>query len=218
MNIKTPWKPAILKQKTYLRIYLILLPPQENNSYGLEITYNQILFIDSTVEDYQTLIDNLAQPAEVVVLDPQRDGIVQITESLKQHNDLDGIHIISHGDIGELSLGNSKLNQNTLSNYGDELTSWADSLANHGDILLYGCNVAADVAGAEFVKDLSQYTTADILASNNLTGSIELGGDWDLEYAVGDIEAELAFNIQVNQNYTQVLNDRPEGHQYPETK
>ncbi len=51
----------------------------------------------------------MIQPTEVVILNPQDDGIVQITESLKQHNDLDEIHIVSHGDIGELSLGNSKL-------------------------------------------------------------------------------------------------------------
>ena len=52
-----------------------------------------------------------------------------------------------------------------------------------------------------------QYTQADILASTDLTGSEALGGDWDLEYAAGNIEAELAFNAEINQDYQSVLND-----------
>lgn len=192
--------------------------PHENYSYGLEnawstnnnqgvIKHNQIVFIDSTVGDYQTLIDNLAQPTEVVILDSQRDGIIQITESLQQYDDLNAIHIASHGDIGELSLGNSKLNQNTLKNYADDLISWRDSIAEHGDLLLYGCNVGGDISGVEFVEDLSQYTAADILASTDLTGSNDLGGDWDLEFAVGDINTNLAFKEEVIENYEYVLND-----------
>ena len=53
------------------------------------------------------------------------------------------------------------------------------------------------------------------MASTDLTGSDQLGGDWDLEYAVGDIEAELAFNAEVNQNYTHILNDFPAGNDLP---
>ena len=192
--------------------------PYENYSYGLEnvlstnnnqeaIQHEQILFIDSTVRDYQKLINNLAQPTEVIVLDSQRDGIVQITESLQQYDDLNAIHIVSHGDIGELSLGNSKLNQNTLNNYADDLINWGNSIGDRGDILLYGCNVGGDISGAKFVENLAQYTTADILASTDLTGSTHLGGDWDLEFAVGDINTNLAFKAEITQDYQYVLND-----------
>jgi hypothetical protein len=177
----------------------------KNNQNSLQ--YEQIIFIDSTVEDYQTLIDNFTQPTEVVILDSQRDGVVQITNYLSQYESLDAIHIVSHGDAGKLSLGNTELNQNTLSQYADILTGWNKFLDQDADILLYGCNVAADLAGTEFVKNLSEYTNADISASTDLTGSKDLGGDWDIEYTVGDIEAELAFNAEVNQNYKHVLDN-----------
>ncbi|MEM7593193.1 MAG: DUF4347 domain-containing protein, partial [Cyanobacteria bacterium P01_A01_bin.83] len=48
----------------------------------------QLLFIDSGVAEYQTLIDNLTELTEVIILDEQRDGIEQITESLQEYDDL----------------------------------------------------------------------------------------------------------------------------------
>lgn len=173
-----------------------------SNNHQNSIQYEQIVFIDSTVEDYQTLIDNLAQPTDVVViLDSQHDGVIQITNYLNQHDSLDAIHIVSHGDAGKLFLGNTELNQNTLSQYADILTGWNNFLKEDADILLYGCNVAADLSGTEFVNKLSDYTQADILASNDKTGNSKLDGDWDLEYAVGKVEAELIFNSEIETEY-----------------
>jgi len=166
---------------------------------------NQILFIDSRIEDYQTLIDNLAQPAEIVILNSQQDGIFQITDSLSKYNNLNAVHIVSHGDTGKLFLGSTVLEQDTLPEYINELNNWDDFIEEDGDILLYGCDVAADLAGAEFVKDLSEYTKANIKASTDKTGSSLLGGDWDLEYATDDIEAELIFNAEVQRTYENIL-------------
>jgi hypothetical protein len=174
-----------------------------NNQNSLQ--YEQIVFIDSSVEDYQTLIDNFAQSTDFVILDSQHDGVVQITNYLSQHNNLDAIHIVSHGDAGKLFLGNTELNQNTLSQYADILTGWNNFLKEDADILLYGCNVAADLSGTEFINNLSDYTQADILASNDKTGNSKLDGDWDLEYAVGKVEAELIFNSQVETEYGSAL-------------
>ena len=126
---------------------------------------------------------------------------------MQQYDDLDAIHIVSHGNIGELSLGNTKLNQNTLDSYADNLISWRDSITDDGDILLYGCNVAANTVGKKFVEELSQYTAADVLASTDLTGSEDLEGDWDLEYATGDIEESLAFDVEIQSSYQHTLNE-----------
>ena len=124
---------------------------------------------------------------------------------MQQYDDLDAIHIVSHGDVGELSLGSTKLNQNALNTYADNLVTWRDSIANNGDILLYGCSVAEGAVGEEFIEDLSQYTAADILASVDLTGSEDLGGDWDLEFATGDIEEDLAFNAEIKSSDRHII-------------
>lgn len=170
---------------------------------------SQILFIDSAVDDYQQLIDNLTQPTEVVVLDSNYDGIFQITESLSQYQDaqFEAIHIVSHGDVGELFLGNTQLDRNNLGSYEELLGNWGNSLDANADILLYGCNVGADLAGAEFVQDLSEYTQADIKASVDLTGSDSLGGDWDLEYEIGNVEAKAIFSAENLGHYDHSLND-----------
>ena len=39
-----------------------------------------IVFIDSRVTDYQTLIASLATPAEVFILDAQSDGLAQMAD------------------------------------------------------------------------------------------------------------------------------------------
>ena len=168
----------------------------------------QLLFIDSAVENYQGLIDNLAESAsaEVIILDSQQDGIVQISEHLNGYDNLSSIHIVSHGDAGQIFLGNAELDKETLSQYTDLLTGWNDSLEADGDIVLYGCDVAADLAGKSFIKDLSQYTQADILASTDITGNSDLGGDWELEYAIGNVEAESIFDTEIEANYQHVLN------------
>ena len=176
-----------------------------NNAQSL-VQPDQLLFIDSAVENYQSLVDNLAEPAEVIILDSQQSGIVQITEHLNRYDDLSSIHIVSHGDVGQLFLGNTELSQATLPQYADFLTGWGDSMEKDGDIVLYGCDVAADLAGESFVQDLSQYTQADILASDDITGNAELGGDWELEYAVGNVEANSIFNTEIEASYQNTFN------------
>ena len=126
---------------------------------------------------------------------------------MQQYDNLDAIHIVSHGDVGELSLGSTKLNQNTLNSYANGLITWRDSITDNGDILLYGCNVAEGAVGEEFVEDLSQYTAADVLASVDLTGSEDFGGDWDLEFATGNIEEDLAFDAEIKSSYQHTLVD-----------
>ncbi len=40
-------------------------------------------------------------------------------------------------------------------------------------------------------------TDAEVAASDDLTGLKDLGGDWDLEFSIGDVESELVFTRQV---------------------
>ncbi|MFM6592105.1 MAG: DUF4347 domain-containing protein, partial [Dolichospermum sp.] len=60
-------------------------------------------------------------------------------------------------------------------NYTQQLQQWPQN------ILLYGCNVAAGDAGAEFIHKLHQITNATISASTTKTGNAALGGNWQLE-------------------------------------
>ncbi|MGL6137078.1 MAG: DUF4347 domain-containing protein, partial [Planktothrix sp.] len=145
---------------------------------------NQIIFVDSSVEDYQSLINN-ADDTQIVILNENLSGIEQITNTLANQKDIESVQILSHGSEGSLKLGADVLNGNDIENFNTQLKQWGNALTENGDILLYGCDVAAGETGKNFVKLLSEITGADVAASNDLTGNQALGGDWDLEIATG---------------------------------
>jgi len=173
-----------------------------------------VVFIDPNVTDWQNLVNGVEPGSLVFILDPRGDGIRQITDKLAALTDIDSVQIISHGGEGSLSLGSTQLNSANLNSYSSQLQQWGQSLTTTGDILLYGCDVAQGVVGKAFVQQISQLTGADVAASDDLTGSAALGGDWLLEYATGLIEAPLALQIQAMEAYTAVLPDYVVGGYY----
>lgn len=150
---------------------------------------NNIYFIDFRVADYQALIGNLSADSKWFVLKAEQDGIAQMQEALANYSDLDTIQIISHGSQGTLYLGNTVLSNESIGSYSSQLGSIGTSLSGAGDILLYGCNIGQSDLGLQFVNTFAQLTGADVAASNDVTGASALGGDWQLEVALGSIEA-----------------------------
>ncbi|MCU0533101.1 MAG: DUF4347 domain-containing protein [Hydrococcus sp. Prado102] len=166
---------------------------------------NGIVFIDPGVADYQSLLRGV-KVSEAIVLDSTRDGIEQITEILAQRSHISNIHIVSHAQTANIFLGSTNLNENTLNAYANNLRDWSRSLTAEADILFYGCNLAQGETGAAFTQKLSQLTKADIAASDDLTGSADGRGDWELEVTQGKIESPLAFDFQTMSNYEGVFN------------
>jgi len=180
----------------------------------------QLIFVDPSVPDYESLLGKLGAESsdvdgdsrtslknEVIILDSNRDGLEQITETLKERQGISAVHILSHGDEGTLRLGNSIIDRDDLEGYSEGLKTWQDSMAEGGDILLYGCNIADGEIGIAFVEDLSAYTGADVAASTDDTGSASLGGDWNLEYSTGLIESRSVFGGVSLEGYQYVLDE-----------
>ncbi|MEG4306551.1 DUF4347 domain-containing protein, partial [Microcoleus sp. D3_18a_C4] len=175
-------------------------------SYEAETASRKNLaIVDSKVESYQELLRGVKCGTEVVLLDRTRDGIEQITEILGQRNSITSLHIVSHGREAAVEIGSTELNIDNLETYSNQLQQWGKALSESGSILLYGCNIAAGESGIKFIQKLSEITGANIAASNNLTGSAALGGDWELEITTGQINTEIAFEKKVLEGYTSVL-------------
>ena len=117
---------------------------------------------------------------------------------------LDAIHIISHGAAGQIQLGSTTLANDSLNDYAGQLSEWGSALADSGDILIYGCDLAADVQGKALVDAISAATGADVAASTDQTGNTQHGGDWDLEYRPGAIET-AAFAMTGTEAWSGVL-------------
>ncbi|MCX7163279.1 MAG: DUF4347 domain-containing protein [Rhodocyclales bacterium] len=141
----------------------------------------EILFIDAAVQDYSTIVAAVRPGVQVVVLDPTRDGLQQISEALNGRIGVDAIYIVSHGSAGDIRLAASDLNAGVLQSRAAELSAWQTSLSAGADILVYGCDVAAGEAGSALITSLARLTAADVAASTDPTGAANLGGDWTLE-------------------------------------
>ncbi|MEG4286935.1 DUF4347 domain-containing protein, partial [Microcoleus sp. A006_D1] len=164
-----------------------------------------ILFLDGRVENYDSLARGATAGTEVFVLDSTRDGVEQITIILANCSDLDSLQIISHGREAAVQLGSIALNAENLETYSHLLQQWGKALSERGHILLFGCSVAASESGAAFVRSLSSIVGADIAASDNLTGSAALGGDWELRFVTGEIKARIAIEPEAIAAYAYTL-------------
>ncbi|MDQ6434886.1 DUF4347 domain-containing protein [Mesorhizobium sp. LHD-90] len=150
---------------------------------------NEVIFVDGRIDDLRSILEGADPGAEIVVIDPLRDGIAQIAEALAGRTGIDAIHIVSHGDEGTLLIGDSLLNSGNIAAHADALSGIGQSLTETGDILLYGCAVGRGEAGREFLDALAAATGADVAASDDVTGAAALGGDWELETRQGSVEA-----------------------------
>ncbi|UCE37655.1 MAG: DUF4347 domain-containing protein [Thermoplasmata archaeon] len=186
------------------------------DNFKIEDLSKELIFLDPSIENYASLLRGILYSEdsastgyrsgnEVYVLDVNRDGIEQISEELTNYHNVAGIHIISHGSMGSLTLGSTDLFSGNIDNYAHQLSLWNPFLTDDADILLYGCNIAEGEQGETFIKKLSEFTKADIAASNDPTGSSELGGDWKLEVTTGLIETTVPFSAEVLEDYNHLL-------------
>ncbi|MBM4048988.1 MAG: DUF4347 domain-containing protein, partial [Planctomycetes bacterium] len=170
------------------------------NAFKLDISPaspNRVVFVDPGLEDYRSFVNDARLDeagTKVVTLDAGKDGVQQIADTLKDMRGVSAVHILSHGESGGLQLGNAQLDGTTLNSHAGQLATWGNALAADGDILLYGCRIGSGSAGTQFITSLADLTKADIAASTDDTGSAPLGGDWDLEFRWGQVQAQvLAF-------------------------
>ncbi|WP_124514302.1 DUF4347 domain-containing protein, partial [Acidovorax sp. FJL06] len=165
----------------------------------------EIVFVESNVGDMATLLQSIGAGKEVHVLDAGEDGLQQMVDLLVGRSNIDAIHIISHGKEASVNLGALFLDQDNLSTHAAQLQGIGQSLNKGADIMLYGCDVGAG-NGQAFVNQLAIATGADVAASNNLTGSAQLQGDWDLEVKAGNIETQSIASLALSRDYADVLN------------
>jgi hypothetical protein len=168
-----------------------------------------VVFIDTAVDDYKTLANGVDADCNVVILDPVKNPIIQITDSLKRISQskpvIKSVHIISHGSPGSLQFRNDTIGASEIFEDANTFGTWHDCLTVDADILLYGCSVAMGSKGLNFIKGLSCATGANVAASDDATGSRLLDGDWELERSTGNVYFQKIFNDNVIGEYKWVL-------------
>ena len=102
----------------------------------------EIVFIDSGVDDYQTIVDAIDSSKSIYLIDSNENGFIKMQSILQSQQDVDAVHIIGHASAGQVVLGNSILNADTINSFSSTLQSSGSALTKNGDLLFYGCNLA----------------------------------------------------------------------------
>lgn len=151
-----------------------------------------LVVIDPAIKDFHLLknriLEGVIPQAEVLVLQPNKKEIQQITRTVQKYGELSNIHIISQGSPGYLYLGNSSLSIHNFNYYAPQLTKWSVS-----NLFLYGCNVGCQTIGKKFILRLYKTTGAKISTLVSTWGMhTKVGvGNWTTtEYTL--IKPELA--------------------------
>ena len=137
------------------------------------------------------LLSTLAQESVCLFIEQDVDGLEALRDYLAGRQALSAIHVIGHGSVGALTLGTAKLDGASLAQYRSTLAQIGAGLHETGDLLIYGCEVAQGVQGQAFLQQLANITQADLAASDDPTGPSALGGDGQLEFVVGSVEAPV---------------------------
>ena len=171
----------------------------------------ELVVVDGGIANYEQLVTDLlsnrddSRQFEVVILDPERDGVAQMSDLLAERQDLDAVHFVTHGTDNAVKLGNQWIRTDNFNTHQDSIAGWKSSLADGADLLFYGCDLADGEDGRALLGAFGSLTGADVAASVDDTGHADYGGDWDLEYEWGGIETKPAFSRNIQQNWSGTL-------------
>ena len=158
----------------------------------------ELVVVDANVADESSLIGSLSSdPSKsytVLRLKAGSDGVQAIAAYLRESGQVfSAIHILGHGNEDLIQLGGSTLTSANLSTFAGSFEVWSRYLSADADILFYGCDVVGNEAGRGLVDGIAKLTRADVAASIDPTGKSSLGGNWELEYSSGQVEAAVPF-------------------------
>ncbi len=168
-----------------------------NDSGEAISTGKELVIVSESVGDIEQIVASLKPNQEVLLLGSDVDAFGQINEYLlNSETEYQAIHFMTHGAEGFFTLNGQVVG---LDSFDAEFwNSIGEHLSDDGDIMLYGCDLAATAEGQLLVDRIAEASGADVAASVDATG---LGGNWTLEYRNGVIETT---NISV-ENYAHRL-------------
>jgi hypothetical protein len=168
---------------------------------------NHVVIVDENLPALDILLQGIKPGSRLVYLEKSQNPLLNILRIIRDNAPISSLHIFSHAKPGSLVFGSQEVTIEDLEQNEKHLGSWKEYFITHGDVLLYGCEVAKGTDGIEFIRTLAVLTGLDIAASDNLTGSYLKGGDWYFEVRSGRIESSLIISKRITAQYAAVLND-----------
>jgi hypothetical protein len=156
-------------------------------------TVEDLVVISRELAGYRFLAQHVTPQAEVLLLNPARDGLAAISQLLRALPPIGRVHLIAPGNVEGLRLGSVSLRYNTLPNYASTLCQWRSHLAPSAEILIYNGEVARTEAGQLLIDVLHYLTGAAIAACTTPPNAVFPEGRWELDCATQVFEPVLAF-------------------------
>ncbi len=169
------------------------------------VPVRELLVIDGAVPNKEVFYRSIKPGVAIAEINSAAPGLPQLTAILQQYKNLAAVHLVSHAEAGVLLLGNSRINAESFKADIKAFAAIDNAMAEGADLLLYGCNLAADAAGGDMLTLIKNNTHVDVAASNNATGAVNLGGDWQLEIQQGKVDAGLPVNERALKDFTAIL-------------
>ncbi|MFO1002604.1 MAG: DUF4347 domain-containing protein [Planctomycetaceae bacterium] len=172
----------------------------------------ELVFVDTGIENYETIVDDIransraTRAVQVVLLDASQNGMKQINLYMSgMTQTVDTVHFITHGTDRALKLGSTWIDAGSLASHQSEFEEWRSVLSPNADLVFYGCDLAGGESGRSILESIALWTNADVAASDDSTGLQSLGGDWDLEYSIGDIDSAIIVSGELQREWYGLL-------------
>ena len=158
---------------------------------------SQLVVIDAALASDRGIAASFGSDARILYKSATTDLFADVSAALTADPGVSSIHLVSHGSPGRFSLGNTTFDTSSVDELAGGLVAWNRLAAPGADLYLWGCDIAGG-DGASLVDTIHTLSGFDVAASTDVTGPAALGGDFDLEYAAGDVAApQLVAGVDV---------------------
>lgn len=150
----------------------------------------QLVFLDAAVPFKGLLLQHLQPDAEAIVLTDDQPATSQIAHALKGRRGVEAVHVVAHGQPGQIDFAAGALSLATLPEHRGAIASIGTCLAG-GTLQLWACRTGLGEAGRDLVEAVASTAGIAVAAASRPIGSARLGGRWELDVTEGDTEIEV---------------------------
>ncbi|WP_338699118.1 VCBS domain-containing protein [Bradyrhizobium sp. 26S5] len=140
----------------------------------------EVAFIDRGIDDLETLLAGIRPDVEAILLSDDEPAVRQMARAVKGRSGLEAIHIVAHGQPGEIAFSAGLLSLDTMDRVERDLAHLGSAITQGGELRLWSCAVAQGEYGAAFIDAIAAATAAKVVASAQRVGAAVRGGSWAL--------------------------------------
>ncbi|WP_338831730.1 VCBS domain-containing protein [Bradyrhizobium sp. 27S5] len=140
----------------------------------------EVAFIDRGIDDLETLLAGIRPDVEAILLSDDEPAVRQMARAVKGRSGLEAIHIVAHGQPGEIAFSAGLLSLDTMDRVARDLAHLGSAITQGGELRLWSCAVAQGEYGAAFIDAIAAATAAKVVASAQRVGAAVRGGSWAL--------------------------------------